>query len=110
MVFQTSGLDLWTGATYPKFGIYRGEQGDHDDGQNTGNTFDSYIYRVQLSDASLDEVSGASGLTKGAKKVPAAANPSGPSDSTPTPTTMTKTRATMALQTPDPEKKGKSGP
>lgn len=61
-VFQKSGLDLWTGYTYPKFGIYRGEQGDHDSDNDGGNTYDSYIYRVQLSDASLDEVKAASGL------------------------------------------------
>ena len=55
------GLSLWTDAVYPKFGIYRGEAGDHD-APGESNVFDLYVYKVQLSDASLDEVSGASGL------------------------------------------------
>lgn len=50
-----------TDAVYPKFGIYRGEDGDHDT-PGESNVFDLYVYKVQLSDASLDEVSGASGL------------------------------------------------
>ena len=60
-VFSKTGLDLWTGETYPKFGIYRGEKGDHDaDGES--NVFDLWVYRVQISDANLDEVSAASGI------------------------------------------------
>lgn len=60
-VFSKSGLDLWTGDTYPNFGIYRGEKGNHD---TTGesNVFDLWVYRVQISDASLEEVSAASGI------------------------------------------------
>ena len=46
---------------YPKFGIYRGEEGDHDTAGES-NVYDLYVYNVQLSDASMDEVSGASGL------------------------------------------------
>lgn len=60
-VHEQSGLSLWTGDVYPKFGIYRGELGDHDT-KGESNAFDSWVYRVQLSDASLVEVSGASGL------------------------------------------------
>lgn len=60
-VVNKGGLSLWTGAVYPKFGIYRGEDGDHDT-SGESNMFDLYVYKVQLSDASLDEVSGASGL------------------------------------------------
>ena len=62
-MFKKTGLDLWTGDTYPKFGIYRGEKGDHDDSNDDGNTFDLYVYRIQLSDASLEEVSSSSGLS-----------------------------------------------
>lgn len=61
-MFSKSGLDLWTGASYPKFGIYRGEKGDHDASGDDDNVFDMYVYRVQLSDASLEEVSAASGV------------------------------------------------
>ena len=60
-VFQKSGLRLWTGATYPKFGIYRGEEGDHDGGGHS-NTFDLWVYKVQISDKSLDEITESSGL------------------------------------------------
>ena len=60
-VFSKNGLDLWTGDTYPKFGIYRGEKGDHDT-PGESNVFDLWVYRVQISDASLDEVSAASGI------------------------------------------------
>ncbi|MCJ1452529.1 hypothetical protein MMC28_002872 [Mycoblastus sanguinarius] len=66
-VLAKEGLNLWTGDTYPKWGIYRGEEGDHDtQGQN--NIFDSWIYKVQLSDASLDEVANSSGLGKNGTK------------------------------------------
>ena len=57
------GLSLWTGEVYPKFGVYRGEKGDHDTAGES-NIYDLYVYKVQLSDASMDEVSGASGLNK----------------------------------------------
>ncbi|KAL6717805.1 hypothetical protein ACLMJK_003890 [Lecanora helva] len=54
-VFQKSGLHLWTGNVYPKWGIYRGEQGEHDT-PGDSNVFDSLVYRVQLSDESMDEI------------------------------------------------------
>ena len=60
-VLNKGGLSLLTDAVYPKFGIYRGEDGDHDT-PGASNVFDLHVYKVQLSDASLDEVSGASGL------------------------------------------------
>ena len=60
-VLSKSGLSLWTGDVYPKFGIYRGEKGDHDGG-GLSNEFDLWVYRVQLSDKSLDEVSESSGI------------------------------------------------
>ncbi|KAL9102999.1 MAG: hypothetical protein Q9163_001919 [Psora crenata] len=60
-VLESDGLDLWTGYTYPKFGIYRGEEGDHDNGPHS-NVFDSWIYKVQISDKSLDEIAESSGL------------------------------------------------
>ena len=60
-VLEKDGLTLWTGDCYTKYGIYRGEKGDHDTvGQ--GNVFDSYVYGVQVSDASLAEVARYSGL------------------------------------------------
>lgn len=61
-VFTTSGLDLWTGDTYAKVGIYGGEQGAHGSTSEERSVFDSWIYRVQLSDASLDEVAASSGF------------------------------------------------
>ena len=60
-VLEKEGLTLWTGNCYTKYGIYRGEAGSHDtSGQS--NVFDSYVYGVQVSDASLAEVSKYSGL------------------------------------------------
>ncbi len=60
-VLEKDGLTLWTGDCYTKYGIYRGEKGDHDtEGQS--NVFDSYVYGVQVSDASLAEVAEYSGL------------------------------------------------
>ncbi|RPB10267.1 hypothetical protein P167DRAFT_547358 [Morchella conica CCBAS932] len=70
---------LFTGDTSPKFGIYRGEAAaGADDGDKycpanniyTGETapsgtdhiFNSWIYRVQISDSSLSEVAEAAGL------------------------------------------------
>ena len=61
-VLEKDGLTLWTGKCYPKFGIYRGEKGDHDP-EGHSNVFDSYVYGVQVSDASLSEVAGFSGLS-----------------------------------------------
>lgn len=62
-VLEKEGLTLWTGKCYTKYGIYRGEEGDHDGG-GQGNVFDSYVYGVQVSDASLAEVARYSGLGK----------------------------------------------
>lgn len=60
-VMEQSGLSLWTGDVYPKWGIYRGEKGDHDTAGES-NVFDSWVYRVQLSDADLTEVAASSGV------------------------------------------------
>ena len=62
-VLEKDGLTLWTGKCYTKYGIYRGEKGDHDP-EGHSNVFDSYVYGVQLSDASLAEVAKYSGLGK----------------------------------------------
>lgn len=59
-------LSLWSTKTktYPKFGIYRGEY----DGPYDSNThdpqyiFDNYIYRVQISNTSLEEIQASSGI------------------------------------------------
>ncbi|KAF6223694.1 hypothetical protein HO133_000537 [Letharia lupina] len=60
-VLEKDGLTLWTGKCYTKYGIYGGEQGDHDP-EGHSNVFDSYVYGVQVSDASLAEVAEYSGL------------------------------------------------
>ena len=62
-VLEKDGLTLWTGKCYTKFGIYRGEKGEHDT-EGESNVFDSYVYGVQVSDASLSEVGEYSGLGK----------------------------------------------
>ena len=63
-MFEKNGLSLWTGDAYPKWGIYRGEQGDHDAGGGDGSSvFDLYLYRVQVSDESLEEVEEAGGVS-----------------------------------------------
>ena len=62
-VLEKEGLTLWTGNCYTKYGIYGGAKGEHDTvGQS--NVFDSYVYGVQVSDASLAEVASYSGLGK----------------------------------------------
>lgn len=60
-VLEKDGLTLWTGKCYTKYGIYRGEKGDHD-AEGQSNVFDSFVYGVQVSDASLAEVAEYSGL------------------------------------------------
>ena len=60
-VLEKGGLTLWTGDTYTKFGIYRGEKGSHDT-EGESNVFDSYVYGVQGSDSSLAEVAKYRGL------------------------------------------------
>ncbi|KAI9675535.1 MAG: hypothetical protein M1829_003339 [Trizodia sp. TS-e1964] len=56
-----SGLNLWTGQTYTKFGIYRGELAAGQKANPEQHVFDSYVYRVQVSDKALAEVMDASG-------------------------------------------------
>ena len=67
---------LFTGATSPKFGIYRAEKQGGGKGfcpsggvftgkkeqEGADRAFDSWVYRVQISDASLEEVRDASGV------------------------------------------------
>lgn len=60
-VLEKDGLTLWMGNCYTKYGIYRGEKGDYDL-EGHSNVFDSYVYGVQVSDASLSEVADYSGL------------------------------------------------
>jgi len=73
---QYGGMTLVTGETYPKFGIYRGEQATEDktycpsNGVFTGpaapagsaGIYNSWVYMVMISDASMDEVKEAAGL------------------------------------------------
>lgn len=60
-VLEKDGLALWTGKCYTKYSIYRGEKGDYDP-EGRSNVFDSYVYWVQVSDASLAAIAEYSGL------------------------------------------------
>jgi hypothetical protein len=71
-----SGMTLVTAETYPKFGIYRAEQATEDKTYCPSNqvfsgpavpsgnadVYNSWVYRVMISDTSMDEVSEAAGL------------------------------------------------
>ncbi|KZV85906.1 hypothetical protein EXIGLDRAFT_725416 [Exidia glandulosa HHB12029] len=59
--FSRSNLCTWTGDTYPKWGMYRGEAAAGDDSDPAGHTFNSYVYRVQFSDSSKAEVAESAG-------------------------------------------------
>lgn len=73
---RLSNVSLFTGATSPKFGIYRAERqgGGEEFCPKTGifrgkeaaagadRSYDSWIYRVQISDSSLNEIAEASGI------------------------------------------------
>lgn len=73
---RLENVKLFTGDTSPKFGIYRaeasggGKQFCPSNNKYTGEAvsagtdrvFDSYLYRVQISDSSLDEIAEAAGL------------------------------------------------
>ncbi|KZV94901.1 hypothetical protein EXIGLDRAFT_834727 [Exidia glandulosa HHB12029] len=61
---------LLTGRTYPKIGIYRGEAAQGDESNAADHTFNSYVYRVQISDSSLDEIAEAAGLDGGSTPEP----------------------------------------
>ncbi|GAB7348210.1 hypothetical protein MBLNU459_g6211t2 [Dothideomycetes sp. NU459] len=65
-IIETSGLDLWSSETrtYPRFGLYRGEYEGPSDQNADGSrhVFDSYMYKVQISNSSLDEILGSSGV------------------------------------------------
>ncbi|KAH7098959.1 hypothetical protein BKA62DRAFT_808089 [Auriculariales sp. MPI-PUGE-AT-0066] len=58
---KRSGLCLWTGETYPKWGIYRGEAAAGSSDPDSWHTFNSYVYRVQVSDSSKSEVAESAG-------------------------------------------------
>lgn len=74
---KLSDVDLFTGPTSPKFGIYRSEASGGgsefcpSNGIFTGskapngspNTYNSWIYRVQISDSSMSEVAEAAGIS-----------------------------------------------
>ncbi|KAH0533901.1 hypothetical protein GP486_008955, partial [Trichoglossum hirsutum] len=48
LVLDKSGLRLWTGETYPKFGLYRGELDAGDNAQEAAHVFDSWVYHVSV--------------------------------------------------------------
>ncbi|KAH0535919.1 hypothetical protein FGG08_007178 [Glutinoglossum americanum] len=53
-VLSKDGLVLWTGNTYPKFGLYRGEQSKTGpDGPDWEHVFDAYVHKVRIDDADL---------------------------------------------------------
>jgi len=54
---------LFTGPTSPKFGIYRAEQSEGNSDNDDSHRFDSWVYRVMISDQSLDEVAEAAGTS-----------------------------------------------
>ncbi|KZV97092.1 hypothetical protein EXIGLDRAFT_833088 [Exidia glandulosa HHB12029] len=58
---RKTGLYLYTGMTYPKWGIYRGEADAGDDSNPSAHKFNSYVHRVQFSDYSKAEVAEAAG-------------------------------------------------
>jgi len=59
---RLSKVFLLNGPCKAKFGIYRGEAAAGSKDAASLHTFDSYVYRVQISDSSLSEVSAAAGL------------------------------------------------
>jgi len=59
---KLSNVFLYTGETFPKFGLYRGEAAPGSKDPAWEHTFNSYVYRVQFSDKSIDEVAEAAGL------------------------------------------------
>ncbi|KAH7100187.1 hypothetical protein BKA62DRAFT_658721 [Auriculariales sp. MPI-PUGE-AT-0066] len=58
---KRNDLCLWTGSTYPKWGIYRGEASPGSKDPASWHTFNSYVYRVQVSDSSKAEVAESAG-------------------------------------------------
>ena len=65
-VHDAAEYSTWSSKTktYPKFGLYRGEN-DGGSGGGSRYTYDSFVYRVQISDKSLKEISDSSGGVKG---------------------------------------------
>lgn len=73
-----NNIAMWTGETNPKFGIYRAEAKNNGKqycpssrvftgpkaSNNADRSYDSWIYRVQISDSSLDEIAESSGIPK----------------------------------------------
>lgn len=60
-VLHKSGLDLWTGMSSPKVGMYRAQKGSHDT-IGESNVFDNWVYKVMISNGSMSEVAAASGV------------------------------------------------
>ncbi|KAI5778633.1 hypothetical protein EDC01DRAFT_340133 [Geopyxis carbonaria] len=58
---RLSDVYLFTGPTSPKFGMYRAEL--NGSGDESSHRFDSWVYRVMISDKSLDEVAEAAGTS-----------------------------------------------
>ncbi|KZV87246.1 hypothetical protein EXIGLDRAFT_840110 [Exidia glandulosa HHB12029] len=60
---RLDGAQLFTGATYPKFGIYRAEADAEKDVDADEYAVDSFVYRVQISDGGWADVAEAAGLS-----------------------------------------------
>ncbi|KAI5783649.1 hypothetical protein EDC01DRAFT_618727 [Geopyxis carbonaria] len=61
---RLTGLTLLSdGTCSPKFGMYRAEQPASEKGNKAAHSFDSYVYRVMISDKSMAEVRAASGTS-----------------------------------------------
>ncbi|KAL7275384.1 hypothetical protein RUND412_001662 [Rhizina undulata] len=60
---RLENIRVFTGPTSPKFGLYRGEKAAKGDSSpDKDHVFDSYVYRVMISDKSFDEVAEAAGV------------------------------------------------
>ncbi|EJD54660.1 hypothetical protein AURDEDRAFT_179764 [Auricularia subglabra TFB-10046 SS5] len=96
---------LFTGRTFPKLGIYRGEAAVGNERNTKDHVFNSFVYRVQISDRSLDEIAEAGGIGGSAPEPepePTSSNEPEPTSSKP-PKTRTKKPKPTTTPAPEPE-------
>ncbi|KAH7100102.1 hypothetical protein BKA62DRAFT_707609 [Auriculariales sp. MPI-PUGE-AT-0066] len=91
---------LFTGRTYPKIGIYRGESAQGDESNPEDHTFNSYLYRAQISDTSLDEIAEAGGLNASQPEEP---TPTGSPEPTSTPLPTSDPPTPTPTSSPEPK-------
>lgn len=99
---------LFTGRTFPKLGIYRGEAARGNERNRQDHTFNSYVYRVQISDRSLDEIAEAGGLDGAGKPNEPEPEPTSTKSPKPKPTkkpkpTSSEEPAPTTTPAPEPE-------